>query len=110
MANPGHREGQTIFIAAFRDKVEIVVRIYRRLGAACVFGKGLKDTTALVLIKDADSRSFRTGKFGQFEVVINFAFRQFLLCEGSAVVIVEIGPEGRNPCETPAHTLFEGFY
>lgn len=40
MADPGHREGQAILIAAFGNEIELVVRVHDVLGSASVGGVG----------------------------------------------------------------------
>src|SRR5579863_2883142 len=107
MANPGHREGQAILIAAFGDEVEIVVRVDNVFGPAGVGGISVEDAAVLVLIEDGDSWRFRTGEFDEIEVVLYFAFCHFLRCEGSAEVVVEVCPERRDPGKSPAHALLE---
>ena len=58
-----------------------------------VGGISVEDGAGFVLIEDADSGRFRTGEFDEIEVVLYFACCHFLRCEGSAVVVVEVGPE-----------------
>jgi hypothetical protein len=43
MANPGHREGQAILIAAFGNEVEIVVSVENAFGPASVTRIGVED-------------------------------------------------------------------
>src|ERR1700686_5359017 len=107
MANPGHREGQAILNASFGNQVKIVVCVDNVLGTASVGGISMEDDARLILIEDADSRRFLTGEFHEVEVVLYFAFCQFLLCEGSAVVVVEVGPERRDPGKSPGHALLK---
>src|SRR5579863_2861391 len=107
MANPGHREGQGVLVAAFGNEVEIVVSVDNIFGPASVSGISVEDVSVLILVEDADSRCFRTGEFDEIEVVLYFAFCHFLRCEGSAVVVVEVGPERRDPGKSPAHALLK---
>src|SRR5260370_33152163 len=107
MANPGHREGQGVLIAAFGNKIEVVVCVDNIFGPASVGGISVEEVARLVLIEDADSGCFRTGEFDEIEVVLYLAFCHFPWCEGSAVVVVEVGPERRDPGKSPAHALLE---
>src|SRR6266849_10728263 len=109
MANPGHREGQAILIAAFGNEVEIVVSVENAFGPASVAGISVEDATTLILVKDADSRRFCTGEFHEVEVVLYLAFCHFLLRKGSAVVVVEVGSERRDPRKPPVHALLKRF-
>src|SRR5579872_1329640 len=107
MPNPGHREGQGVLIAAFGNEVEIVVRVDNIFGPASISGISMEDVFILILVEDTDSRCFRTGEFDELEVVRYLAFCHFLRCEGSAVVVVEVCPERRDPGKSPAHALLE---
>ena len=60
MANPGHREGQGVLVAAFGNKIEIVVGVDNIFGPASVGGISVEDGAGFVLIEDADSVCFRT--------------------------------------------------
>ena len=40
VADPGHREGQAILIAAFGNEIEVVVRVHDVLGSATLGGVG----------------------------------------------------------------------
>src|ERR1700719_4820051 len=107
MANPGHCEWQAILVAAFGHQVEIVVGVDNVLGPTSVGGISVEDAPTLILVEDADSRRFHTGEFHEVEVVLYFAFCHFLLREGSAVVVVEVAPERRDPGKAPAHALLK---
>ena len=107
MANPGHREGQGVLVAAFGNKIEIVVRVDNIFGPASVGGISVEDGAGFVLIEDADSGCFRTGEFDKIEVVLYFACCNLLMGEGSAVVVVEVGPERLDPGKSPAHALLK---
>jgi hypothetical protein len=48
MANPGHREGQAILIAAFGNEVEIVVSVENAFGPASVTRIGVEDAATLI--------------------------------------------------------------
>ena len=54
MAEPGHREAQAIFVAAFGNIVEIVVRVHRAFGSASVGGIGVEDVAIFVFVEDAE--------------------------------------------------------
>src|ERR1700734_419600 len=107
MANPGHREGQAVLIAAFGNEVEIVVSVHGRLGAACVSRVGVEDATALILVEDADSWRFRAWEFDKIEVVVNLPPGHLLRGERGAIVVVEVGSVRRDPCKPPAEALFK---
>src|SRR5438093_13433745 len=109
MAKPRHSEGQAIFITAFWNKVEIVVGVDRALTSAGIGGIRVEDVAIIVLVEDADARSFRAGKFRDREVVFHFAFANLLGREGGLVIEVEVRVVGRDPTELPAHSLFEAF-
>src|SRR5713101_2994801 len=79
MAKPRHGKGQSVFVAAFRYEVEIVVSVHRRLGAASVSGVGVKNLSALILVKHAESGGIRTGECLQIEVMVHLAFGELLL-------------------------------
>src|SRR2546430_11867141 len=81
VAEPGHRERQVVFIAAFGNEVEIVVRVDRVLAAASVRGISVEDVAILVLVEDADAGRFRTGELHEIVVVFDFAFGQLLRSE-----------------------------
>jgi len=107
MAKPCHREGQTIFITAFGNIVEIVVRVDRVLAAASICGICVENVTVLVSVKDTDARGFRTWKFGQFVVVVDLATAYLLWREGSVEVVIEVAVVRRDPIELPAQPLLE---
>src|SRR5882724_3287819 len=81
VAEPGHRERQGVFIAAFGNEVEVVVRVDRVLAAASVRGIGMEDVAILVLVEDADAGRFCTGELHEIVVVFDFAFGQLLRSE-----------------------------
>ena len=109
MAEPRHREAQAVFIAAFRNTVEIVVGVHRGLGAARVGGIGVEDIAVFVLVEDADSRRFLAGEFRELKVELDLAFGKSFGSEGDAIVAVEITFVRRNPVELSSHALLEGF-
>jgi len=61
MAEPGRREGQAILIAAFENKVEIVVRVDNVFSTASLGRIRVSDSARLIPIEDADSGCLRTG-------------------------------------------------
>src|SRR5207237_5637304 len=79
VAEPGHRERQVVFIAAFGNEIEIVICVDRVLTPASVRGISVEDVAIFILVEDADPRGFRTGKFRELVVVFNLAFGQLLL-------------------------------
>src|ERR1700738_4813005 len=109
MADPGHREGQVVLIAAFGNEVKIVVSVENAFGPATVTGIGVKNAAALILVKDADSWRFRAWEFHQIEVIVNLVLGHLLRGERSAVVVVEVGSVRRDPCKPPAQALFKRF-
>src|SRR5215471_2768174 len=109
MTKPCHGERQTVFVAPFGNKIEIVVRVDRALAPASVSRIGVEDIAFRVLVKDADARSFRARKLDEIEVVLDLAPGDLLRGERSLEVIVEIRAERRDPIELPSHSLFEGF-
>src|SRR5882762_3450941 len=107
MSNPRHAEGQTIFVSAFRRKVEEVVSPDQNVEPACVGGIGMEGISASALIEDACTWSFLAPKLDHVVVVWDFPFRHLLLGERDVVVAIEVAPERRHPLEAPAHTLLE---
>src|SRR5262249_40745826 len=108
MAKPCHGEGQAIFITACGNIVQIVVRVDCALAPASVGGIRVEDLAIPIFVKDADARSFRTGKFGEFAVVFDFAAADLVRCEGNVVVVIEVSVVGRNPTKLPAKSLLKG--
>jgi hypothetical protein len=76
VADPGHREGQAILIAAFGNKVEIVVSVENALGPTRVSGISVEDIATLILVEDGDSWGFRAGKFHKIVEFLTKPFRQ----------------------------------
>src|ERR1700676_4707727 len=56
MADPGHGEGQRVFVAALGYQVQIAVGADRPLGPARVARVGVEHVAVLVLVERADSR------------------------------------------------------
>jgi hypothetical protein len=76
MAEPRHREAQAIFIAAFRNIVEVVVSVHRGLGAARVGRIGVEDIAVFVPVEDTDTWRFLAGELRELKVELDLAFDQ----------------------------------
>lgn len=109
MADPGHAEGQTVFVAPFGDKIEEVIRAHQNVQSPRIAGIGMKDFARRILGEDAGTRTFFAGELALGVVVLHLASGLFFRREGNVIVKIEIASERRDPLKLPAHALLEGF-
>ena len=73
MADPGHGEGQAVFVAAFGDEIEKVIRTDQNIQSPRIAGIGMKDFARRILGEDAGSRSLFAGELALGVVVVDLA-------------------------------------
>ena len=93
MADPGHAEGQAVFVAALGDEIENVIRTHQNIQAPRIAGIGMKDFARRILGKDAGPRPFFAGELAHGVVVVDLAAGPLLRREGNVIVEIEIAAE-----------------
>src|SRR6266566_137224 len=93
----------TVFVAALRDKVEVVVSGIDEVDPTRIGRVSVEHLAALVLGKDAGALTVRVPR-GERPVVVD-GFVLLLRREEDSVIVVEVVPKRRDPGEAPAHPL-----
>jgi hypothetical protein len=109
MAEPCHRKGQAVFIAAFRRQVEEIVRAQQDIASASVTRIRVENVANLIFVEDADAGKFLDPEVRYFIVVIHLAVRHLLPGGRHVIVVIEVSLEGRYPFDVPSHATFERF-
>src|SRR6478736_1398420 len=102
VANPGHGELQSIFIAAFRRHIKEVVNTEQDVQSASVCRVSMKDVALTVFVKHAQSGRFIAGKVLHLIVVEHAVLRHFLWGKGNVEIAIETVLKRRDPLEVPS--------
>ena len=96
-----------LFVPAFRRAIKNHQRADQLLATTGIARIRMKDVASVILRERAKARQFRLRRSRMhrrlWEVVENLAGREIVFAERNVVVIVEVGPEGRHPGESPPH-------
>src|SRR5436190_2433845 len=93
----------TVFVAALRDEVEVVVGGVDEVDASRIGRVGVEHVAAVCLCEDAEAFTIRVPRSQR--LVVEDGLVLPLRPERDVVVVVEVVLERRHPLEAPAHPL-----
>src|SRR6516165_6395199 len=118
ITNPRHGEVQPGFIPSLGDQIKIMIGCIHHVEPPGITRIGVMYSATFVLIEHAYSRRLLVdGIFGVHKpkrvrlavgvIVVNSSLLELRWRKRYLKIKVEIAVEGRNPLETPTHTLLE---